>query len=299
MAEGAPCDVSSHEVLKNTMAFGIIRSVRQAVTYLNPEEVRHDADRPLAISLNAPTPETLWAMEGFFCPPTLSKAKRAQVLAILHSNRRPDIEIYDSSMPCPKDGFMFDSRDPQLCVRAILKRRPELALSLARHIAPFRDPVIGQVIRTVSKENALFSLATALPDIVPLISLPWAVGEFATDTAFLTMNQVRMTFMIAAASDHPIGYKDQKAELGSILAGAFGFRAIARQLVSKIPLGGGLIPKAAIAYAGTKVVGLSIERLYRTGYGYSQDERGPAYEEAFEKGKVFAGGMMRKLAKKP
>jgi hypothetical protein len=156
---------------------------------------------------------------------------------------------------------------------------------------------VKQIIATVSKENALFSIATALPDIVPILSLPWAIGEFASDTAFLTMNQVRMTFMIAAASDHPIGYSEQKAELGSILAGAFGLRAIARQLVSKIPLGGGLLPKAAIAYAGTRVVGLSMERLYRTGYGYTQEERGSAYEEAYERGKVFAGGMLKKLKK--
>jgi hypothetical protein len=153
------------------------------------------------------------------------------VLDILHSSRKPDIEIFDSSMPCPKNGFVFDFDQPELCIRAILKRRPDLALSLGRHLAPFREPVVKQVISMVSKENALFSMATALPDIIPLISLPWAIGEFASDTAFLTMNQVRMTFMIAAASDHPIGYGEQKAELGSILAGAFGMRAIARMRV--------------------------------------------------------------------
>lgn len=279
------------------MAFGLIRNVRHAITRLNPDEVRHEADYPLAVSLNAPTPEAMWRLEGYFCPPGLSKSKRAQVLEILHSNRKPDIEVFDSSMPCPRTGFVFDAEHPELCVRAILKRRPELMLSLARHITPFREPVVKQIIATVSKENALFSIATALPDIVPVLSLPWAIGEFASDTAFLTMNQVRMTFMIAAASDHPIGYSEQKAELGSILAGAFGLRAIARQLVSKIPLGGGLLPKAAIAYAGTRVVGLSMERLYRTGYGYTQEERGSAYEEAYERGKVFAGGMLKKLKK--
>lgn len=277
------------------MSFGLIRNVKQAITYLNPDEVRHDADYPLAISLNAPTPETLWRIEGFFCPPGLSKSKRAQVLEILHSNRKPDIEIFDASMPCPKTGFAFDIEHPELCIRAILKRRPDLALSLGRHLAPFREPVIKNLIAMISKENALFSIATALPDIVPILSLPWAVGEFASDTAFLTMNQVRMTFMIAAASDHPVGYGEQKAELGSILAGAFGLRAVARQLISKIPFGGGLLPKAAIAYAGTRVVGLSMERLYRSGYGYTQEERGPAYEEAYERGKVFAGGMLKRL----
>jgi hypothetical protein len=277
------------------MAVGLIKQIRQAVNYLNPEEVRHDAEHPLAIALHAPTPEALLAMEAYFCPPSLSQAKRAEVTAILHSVQKADIEIYHSSIPCPRGGFMFDVEHPELCVRTILKRKTELELSLARHLQPFRDPVVKSIIGRISKENALFSICTALPDIMPIISLPWAIGEFASDTAFLTMNQVRMTFMIAAASDHPVGYRDQKAELGSILAGAFGFRAVARELVGKIPFGGGLLPKAGIAYAGTRVVGMSMDRLYKAGYGFTQDERKIAYEEAYEKGKEFASGMLKRL----
>ena len=43
------------------MAFGLIKQIRHAVNYLNPEEVRHDAEHPLAVSLHAPTPEALGA----------------------------------------------------------------------------------------------------------------------------------------------------------------------------------------------------------------------------------------------
>ena len=277
------------------MALGLIKQIRQAVNYLNPEEVRHDAEHRLAMALHAPTPEALFAMEAFFCPPSLSQAKRAEVLEILHSVQTPDIEVYDSSIPCPRGGVIFDADHPELCVRTILKRAPQLELSLSRHMHPFRETVVNNIIARIAKENALFSLATALPDIIPLISLPWAIGEFASDTAFLTMNQVRMTFMIAAASDHPIGYREQKAELGSILAGAFGFRAVARELIGKIPFGGGLLPKAGIAYAGTRVVGLSMDRLYKSGYGLSQDERKVAYEEAYDKGKEFGSKILKRL----
>jgi len=277
------------------MALGLVKQIRQVVNYLNPDEVRHDAEHPLAVALHAPSPEASLAMEAYFCPPSLSQAKRAEVYEILHSAQMPDLEIYDSSMPCPRGAFVFDREQPQLCIRTILKRRPELELSLARHLQPFRDPVVKNIIARISKENALFAVCTALPDIVPIISLPWAIGEFATDTAFLTMNQVRMAFMIAAASDHPVGYRDQKAELGSILAGAFGFRAVARELVGKIPYGGGLLPKAAIAYAGTRVVGMSMDHLYKSGYSFSQDERKVAYAEAYEKGKEFASGMLKRL----
>jgi len=37
---------------------------------------------------------------------------------------------------------------------------------------------------------------TALPDIIPsIVDLPWSIGEFASDTAFLTINQIRMAFL--------------------------------------------------------------------------------------------------------
>jgi hypothetical protein len=97
-----------------------------------------------------------------------------------------------------------------------------------------------------------------------------------------------MAFLLAAASDRLIGYGEQRGEIGSILAGAFGWRAIARELVGKIPFGGGLIPKAAIAYAGTVVAGRVLERLYREGYAMSRQERKDAYEGAFETGKRVA-----------
>ena len=85
---------------------------------------------------------------------------------------------------------------------------------------------------------------------MPLISLPWAIAEFASDSAFLTMNQIRMAFMIAGGSDREVGYMEQKSEIAGVIASAFGWRALARELVGKIPFGGGLIAKAGVAYAG-------------------------------------------------
>ena len=49
--------------------------------------------------------------------------------------------------------------------------------------------------------------------------------------------------------------------MSDTLVKAFGWRALARELVGHIPLGGGLIPKGAIAYAGTYVVGKGLEYL--------------------------------------
>jgi hypothetical protein len=150
----------------------------------------------------------------------------------------------------------------------------------------FRKPVIDRTIRTIARENALFAVASALPDVVPsLVELPWAFGEWASDTAFLTANQIRMAFLISATCGKEPGLSRQKAEMLTIGAGAFGWRALARELVGKIPLGGGLIPKGAIAYAATVLIGKGLEHLHHASADLTRDEKRGVYREAFERGK--------------
>jgi hypothetical protein len=207
-----------------------------------------------------------------------------------------DLAICEEGEECPPDGFVFSPARPDDLVGRILERREDLGLALARAFPPFRKPVVERVIQNISSENALFALVTALPDVVPsAIGIPWAVGQFASDSVFLTINQIRMAFLLAAASDRPVGYREQRREIASIITAAFGWRALARELAGKIPFGGGLVPKAAIAFAGTWVAGASLERIYRSGYGYSRAERRLTYGRAYERGKVVAGAMVRVL----
>jgi hypothetical protein len=277
------------------MALAVLGQIKGALSSLNSKGIRENADRQVRICLIAPSSQALGRMETFFAPAHFSMEKRAEAVRLLV--RGPalgcDLEIYDSSLLRPSKGFALDLEAPDDCIRRILKKREDLMLPLARNLYPFRKPAAHKIIRAVAKENAMFSLATAIPDIVPsLASIPWAVGEFSSDTAFLTMNQIRMAFQLAAVSDRPVGYREQKSEVASIMVGAFGWRALARELLGKVPFGGGLIPKAGIAYAATFAVGLSLERLYRTGYGFSRDERRAVYEEALEHGKQIAGMLL-------
>ena len=276
------------------MALALLRQVRQALHNLNPSEVRDLAEQPVRVGLVASSPHALGQMESFFAPAHLTPERRAEAARILIRGAAApcDIQIYETSLLRPASAFSFDAEAPEDVVRRIVRKHPELKLALARHLEPFRKEVAHSVIRAVAKENALFSLATAIPDVVPILSLPWAVGEFGSDAAFLTMNQIRMAFLLAAASDRPIGYREQKSEIASIVTGAFGWRALARELVGKVPFGGGLIPKAAIAWAGTFAVGLSIERLYRLGYGFTRAERKAIYEDAYEHGRQIAGMLL-------
>jgi hypothetical protein len=81
------------------------------------------------------------------------------------------------------------------------------------------------------------------------------------------------------------------------VASSFGWRALARELVGKIPLGGGLVAKSAVAWAGTFAVGLSVEKYFRVGYGFSRKERGAVYKEALKHGKEIASVMLRDLTR--
>ena len=277
------------------MAQRIFRQVWSSISNLNPNDVRSLAEQSVAIRLHHRDENVLDEMERFFCPSDLSRDRQLEILNHLFAAgdtdapAHCDIEVYQEGMARPSGTFVYRRDQPSRLISDILNAKEDLSVPLARIFPPFRSQVIERIIHTVSKENALFSLATALPDIIPnVMQLPWAVGEFASDTAFLTVNQVRMAFLIAAASDHTIGYGDQKGEIGSILAGAFGWRAIARELVGKIPFGGGLIPKAAVAYAGTFLAGRVLERLYREGHNLTREERKGAYDSAFETGKRVA-----------
>jgi len=285
------------------MSIQVFQHVKDAIRNLDPEDIRKHTERPLRLLLYADNEQQYRDMEDYLVPRDLSAAKRAQVRRLLYRasegaapSEKGDLDIYfDASHDldaAESDVFGFDPQNPASTVNAILHRRPDLAVPLALHVLPFRQEVSGRMVKKIAKENALFSLATALPDIVPFISLPWAVGEFASDTAFLTANQIRMAFLLAAANDRDVGYHEQRGEIASIILGAFGWKALARELVGKIPWGGGLVPKAAIAYAGTRVVGMSLERYYRLGRGFTRAERRLAYEEALERGKHLVGGLI-------
>jgi hypothetical protein len=270
-------------------------NIKKAISTLNSSQVREMADQHVVVGLHAATPESFARMENFLLA-ELSPARRHTSSALivrspgsLLGQSNADINIYDEGVIAPARGLIYHAERPHLVVDHALSRHPNLAMPLAKSFAPFRDPYVKKVIANTARENTLFSLATALPDVIPsLIELPWAVAEFASDTAFLTMNQIRMSFLIAGASDREVGYMEQKSEIAAVIGSAFGWRAIARQIVGKVPFGGGLIGKAAIAYAGTKVLGLSLDKFYSIGYTYAREERDALYADAYRQGKRIA-----------
>ena len=279
------------------MQLNLLKDIRKIYAGLNPQAVRLEALRHIQVGLMASDSETYRRMEAFLAPAgsnilALRAVSNAANADVAQAAERYDFVLCEEGIPVPRNGYLFESDETGSLARLILEENPTLELALARTFPLFREAAASRILYRVARENALFALVTALPNVIPSIfDLPWAVGEFATDTAFLTMNQIRMALQLAAIHGRPVGFTEQKVELGTIIAGAFGWRALARELVGKIPMGGGLIPKAAIAFAGTYVVGLGLEKFNRTGSGMSRRQRKDAWAAAFEHGKEVAGDL--------
>ena len=269
------------------MSFSVLKQIRTALANLSPSEVRELADRPFTIGLLASSDDAYESMIRFLLPPGVSERKAEQSTGrLLRIEREPDFDdcdfgLAERSLRHPRHFY-----EPDRAVTGFLHHHEDLWIPVARHFLTFRDGVVERLIRKIARENALVAIATAIPNIAPsFLELPWAVGEFASDTAVLTMNQIRLGFLIAAASDAAVGYREQRGQIASIITSAFGWRALARELVSKIPLGGGLVPKGLVAYAGTYVVGLGLERYQRLGRGLTADEKKEQYARAYERGR--------------
>jgi uncharacterized protein (DUF697 family) len=283
------------------LSISSLRFVKNYLSHLNPDEVRGMSNLALKIGLVASNSDAYLDMEEWLLPQEVPLEKREQAAALLHRAGEPgappefDLVLYEQGLPCPVGAFTFYRNSPETTAQEIIEERNDITIALAANFPPFREPVCMDVIRRVSRENALFTVATSLPFAVPLLGIGASVGQFASETAFLTVNQVRMAFLLAAACDHPLGYAEQKAEIAGMVASAFGLRSVARQLIGRLPLAGGIIPKAGVAYAGTFVMGVALERYYSMGYGLTSVERGHAYADAVQRGKEMAQNFLSSL----
>ena len=276
--------------------------IRDALRTLNPDEVREMAEKPITFGILAADLGAAEAMTATLAPGEITSHQRAEaerrMMRVLAEEdfSRANVGFAEAGVPHPAHFYVFDELHPDVAVNALLDENEDLWLPLGRWFPGIRPEVTERIVRKVCRENALFTVATAIPNVLPSwLVLPWAAGEFASDTAFLTVNQVRMSFLLAGVYDRPIGYAEQKGQIGSIIAAAFGWRALARELAGKIPLGGGLVAKGLISFAGTYAVGKSLERYILFGQPLNRSQRRLAFDRAVEFGRTIVEDLVEQV----
>lgn len=271
----------------NLVAVGVLKQIASAFKTLNPQAVRGIAERPVVFGVLAADDscvDQIHEVLGVF--PGDQGCSRIVRVASESDFSRVTIGFSERGIPHPQSFYEFDPINPKASIDILLDQNEEDWIALARNFPGLRRIVSERLIWKIARENTLFTVATSVPNVVPsVLTLPWVAGEFASDTAFLTVNQVRLSLLLAAAHGHEVGYDKQTLKIGSIVGAALGWRALARQLVSKVPAGGGLVSKGLIAFAGTYVVGRGLEHWYREGSLLDRATQRAFYADAYSNAK--------------
>lgn len=166
---------------------------------------------------------------------------------------------------------------------------PRLHLALARQLPICRPAVIRALIEDSSRTNALYAASTGVAQLVPLLNLPLGVA----DTVVLTKNQLLMSYKVALAAGKTGQPQELITELVGVLGGGLLFRQVARGLVGLIPVWG-LLPKVAVAYAGTQVIGTASALWATEGRTLTLSEVQGLYRSALGRGRTLAGRLVAK-----
>jgi uncharacterized protein (DUF697 family) len=165
----------------------------------------------------------------------------------------------------------------ELVPRLVHALDEDYLVPLAKGYPPFRRAVCEELIRKNARQNA----------VVGALPIPGA------DMPVMTANQARMVLNIAAAHGEELSL-DRARELLGVLAAGFGLRALARQVVKLIPVGG-WAAAAAIGYAGTVAMGRATMLYFERGkQKLEEEEISEIRQRAIEEAKVFVSRLRRR-----
>ena len=169
----------------------------------------------------------------------------------------------------------------------VLKALPGgLHLAAARRVPGLRPLVARRLTTEVSISNATVAAASGLPSVIIALGIPMA----AADTVILTKNQALLVYRLALAHGAPAEFQRRMIEITPVIGGAVVWRQVAGGLVGLIP-GYGILPKTAVAYAGTYITGRAAELWYQRGV-VGRDDLRRIRAEATAKAKAVAAQMM-------
>jgi uncharacterized protein (DUF697 family) len=156
-------------------------------------------------------------------------------------------------------------------------------LALARTLPALQRPIFERLIEDASRANATYALTAALAETVPVVSAPLNVA----DMVVLTKNQLLLAYRIALGAGKSGRPRDLMTEIVGVLGSGFLLRQSARSLVGLVPVAG-IVPKVAVAYAGTWAVGQAVVAWATKGERVSRQAVGEFYRAARDRGRELA-----------
>lgn len=173
---------------------------------------------------------------------------------------------------------------------AVIEMLPEQLMALGRYFPLFREPIARKLINDTCISNATYAISTGLAEMVPVLDIPLNVA----DLFVLSKAQAFLVYKLGLTLGLSTEWRDYVAEFGSVLGGGFLWRQLARSLVGLIPAWG-IVPKVAVAYAGTYVVGNAVLQWYLTGRHITRKQMNELYTQAFARGKNIAADLLRRV----
>ena len=168
-----------------------------------------------------------------------------------------------------------------------------IEIAVGRRLPALRETVAAKLTRDAALNALKVAGASAVVDHIPLLGI--VIGAFASAGDMMALTGIQMMLMLQIGATY--GKDPDLArvwELLPIVGGGLGWRALSRELAGFIPVAGVLF-KAAIAYAGTVVVGEGARVYFQHGRHMSAADGAKLYEDAKTSALAFARETFAKL----
>jgi uncharacterized protein (DUF697 family) len=169
-----------------------------------------------------------------------------------------------------------------------------IEIAVGRRLPALRETVAAKLTRDAAMNALKVAGASAVVDHVPILGI--VLGAFASGADMFAITGIQMTLMLNIGATYGRD-PDLSAmwELLPVVGGGFGWRALAREISGFIPVGGIFI-KAAIAYAGTVVVGEGVAFYYRNnGRHMGAEDAAHVYDDAKASAMTFARDILARF----
>ena len=173
-----------------------------------------------------------------------------------------------------------EQRDIDALRKRIADCADDRAVAIGRYIPAMKSACARQLISETATVNGEFALVSNIPSVVPVIGTAFSVGA---DFIVLTKNQLMLIFKLAAVNGRELDNRWRiYTEMIPVVGAGLAWRTVAREVVTLLPLAIGTLPKVAIAFAGTWVIGESAQIYYERGERLNRTQMRDLYSQALE-----------------